>query len=424
MRLRLLLLSTAFILVSCGGGGGGSSSIPSAPNSTPAPTPTPTAQPTISPAASTAQMTFTFSRGSKATSARRKPNFISPSTSSIKITINTVNGNAPPSWVTPNPETVNLVTSGTGQNCTLTQTSETCTISVLAPPGSVTYTFDLYDSTNGSGNKIGSVTQTFSLAQGQSNTLSVGFKGIVSWVSFSAAGTLIAGQPTINASPMPLHVYAYDRDGNQINSNAGAATFNNPISISLSDASGATTLSVGSSPSCPGTATVTMNAPTDSIWICYTGLAISGASLSASEAASGPAGESITGEGSINSSLNAISLGGTTTCNANVGCAPTAPDYGQQTLFLSLGGTAQTFTASETGWSNAPFNQTFDLTLDPTSCGSGASAVVTTSSAPATSWSVSPQNVGICKATLTEHGSSLQQATVWFSVTSALIAGY
>jgi hypothetical protein len=427
MRLRLFFFSTAFVLASCGGGGG-ASSIPSAPASspTPAPTATPTAQPTFSPSASTAKMTFTIPRGKKSATAHRKPNFISPSVSSIKITINSVNGSAPPLWVTPNPDVQNLITSGTGQNCTLTETSETCTITVLAPPGSVNYTFDLYDSTNANGNKIGTKTATFTLAQGQNNTLSVGFQGIVSWVSFSAGGTLIAGQPTIDASPMPLYVSAYDEDDNLINSNAGSTNFDNPISITIGDTSGATSLSVGASPNCPGTSSVTMNAPTDSVWICYTGLATSGVSVSASEAAGGPAGESITGEGSITSFLNTISLGGTTTCDANAGCAQTDPDYGQPTVFFSLPGSAQTFTAGESGWSGAPYNQSFDLSLDANTCGSGASAVVTLSSNPATSWTVTPLNVGICKGTVTEHTSSggLQQTTVWFSVTAAQIQGF
>lgn len=428
MRFRLSALCAGFILASCGGGGGGNPPIPSggaaAPSAPASATPSP--MPTISPATNTATMTIAFSLGKKAAHAKRHPHFISPSSRSLKITINTVNGTAPPAWVSPNPDVQNLITSGAGRNCVAGETSETCTLSVQAPPGSVSYTFDLFDGLNATGSKLGTKTATFTIVQGRTNTLSVGFQGIVSWVAFSAASVTASGSDPGQRSSEQLYVTAYDADDNEINSDAGATNFDNPIALNVNDPSNAVTLSVGSTATCPGNSTVTVNAPTDSVWVCYTGEATWGGSLTAVEADGGPAGENITGNGSINTVLNQIQLAGTTICDTNAGCVATDPNYGQPTLFLTLTGGAQPFSASELGWTQTPYNQQFDLSLDATTCGSGASAAVTASANPATSWTISPLNVGVCKGTITEHSSTggFQTATVWFSVTFAAIQGF
>lgn len=426
MRFRPYALSAAFVLSSCGGGGGGAP-IPGGAAALPvsAPTATPAPSPSASPV-NTATMTITFSRGKKAAHAKRRPNFISPSSASMKITINSVNGTAPPSWVSPNPDVQNLITSGAGQNCTLGETSETCTLNVQAPPGSVNYTFDLYDGLNAGGSKLGTKTATFTLAQGHSNTLSVGFQGIVNWVSVWANDLTASAATPGQSSSEQMYVSAYDADDNQINSIAGATNFDNPIALSISDPSSATTLSVGSSASCPGSSSVTINAPTDLVWVCYTGETTWGANVTASEAPGGPAGESITGSGSVNTILNSIQLTGTTICDTTAGCLSTDPNYNQPTVFLTLTGAAQAFSASELGWTQAPYNQQFDLSLDATTCGSGASAAVTTTASPATSWTITPQTVGVCKGTITEHssGGGFQTATVWFSVTLAVVQGF
>lgn len=445
MRLRLCLLSGAFVLASCGGGGGSSSlpngapaAAPSAtasPRATAAPTTAPTAgptpAPTLAPSANTVKMTLTFSRGSRAAHVRH-PHFISPSSQSIVVTVNSVNGGSPPSWVSPNPVVTNLVTASPNPNCTVAVptmpadgATETCTINVYAPPGSVNYTFSLYDNTNGNGNLLGTKTATFTIAQGQTNTLSVGFQGVVSWVSFSAGSLSPSTDTPGQSSSEPLYVYAYDEDDNQIvGSSLGTTNFNNPIALGVNDPSNAITLSVGSSPSCPGSTSVTVNSPADNVWVCYTGEATWGGSLSAAEADGGPAGESITGEGSVSTSLNSIQLAGTTLCDTTAGCATTDPNYLQQTVFLQYPGTTQSFSASELGWTQSPYNGQFDLSLDATTCGSGQSAIVSVSSGPATAWTITPNATGICQATITEHGNNMQSATVWLSVTSAQVQGF
>lgn len=431
MRLRIFLIGAVMALAACGGGGG-SPSLPSAGSngspagSSPAASATPSPAPSPSGASATAVMTLHFAQTSRAAHGRRKPNFISPGSHSLKVTVNAVNGSAAPSWVSPNPDVVNLVTSGTGQNCTQSETDETCTVTIPAPPGSVNYTFDLFDGSNAAGSKVGTKTATFVLSQGKANSLSVGFQGIVSWVSFSA-GTLAAATGTPGTSTNEqVNVTAYDADDYWINNNAGSTNYDNPIAVSVSDASAATSLSIGSTPSCPGSSSVTLNSPSDKLWLCYTGETTSGIALSASEASGGPASESITGNDSIDTSSNAIQLSGTTLCNASAGCGSGDANYDQQTVFLSLGGPSATFSASELGWTQSPYNQLFDLSLDSSSCGSGQSAVVTTSSSKATSWTISPQATGICKGTIAEHNSSggFQTATVWFSVTSAQVGGY
>lgn len=421
MRFGLYALGAALFLASCGGGGG--AAIPGGAQAPPTATPAPS--PSSSPV-NTATMTFTFALGKKASHAKRRPSFISPSSRSMKVTINSVNGAAPPSWVTPNPDVHNLLTSGVGQNCTRGETSETCTVNVQAPPGSVNYTFDLYDGLNAAGSKLGTKTATFTIGQGHSNTLSVGFQGIVSWASTWANTMTASATAPGQSSSEQIYVTAYDADDNQINSLAGATNFDNPIALSISDRSSATSLSVGASATCPGSSNVTINAPTDQVWVCYTGEATLGVNITAAEASGGPAGENITGSGSVSTGLNAIQLTGTTICSTTAGCLTTDPNYNQPTVFLTLTGAAQALSASELGWTQAPYNRQFDLSLDSTTCGTGTSAAVTTTANPATSWTITPQTVGICKGTITEHssGGGFQTATVWFSVTLAVVQGF
>lgn len=426
MRLRIFVIGAVVTLAACGGGGGSSSLPIGGGAAQPAASAAPSPAPTASAAANTATMTLHIAQTTKAAHARRKPNFISPASQSVEVTVNAVNGSSPPSWVSPNPDIVNLVTSGSGQNCTPSETGETCTVTIPAPPGTVNYTFDLYDGSNAAGSKVGTKTATFVLSQGTTNSLSVGFQGIVNWVDFYAGDVAAATSTPGPSSSEQVQVTAYDADDYWINNNAGSTNYDNPIAVSVSDTSGATSLSVGSTASCPGNSSVTLKSPSDTLWLCYTGETTSNITLSASEASGGPAGESITGSGNIGDSWNAIQLLGTTLCDASAGCSSGDANYDQQTVFLSFDGPSASFSASELGWTQYPYDQVFDLSLDSSSCGSGQTAVVTTSSTKATSWTITPQSDGICKGTITEHNSSggFQTATVWFSVTSAQFGGY
>jgi hypothetical protein len=358
--------------------------------------------------------------------AARTPEYVSPSSKSLRVTVNSVDGAAPPSWVNPNPIVIDFATSGSNSNCTVSSGTETCTIAVPGPPGSVSYTFELFDGAGATGNKVGTITQTFQIAQNQTAPLDVTMSAIAASVSVS--GNALAPSTAIPGigSSERLAIAASDADRNSIDPSAPLA---NPIPLSISDASGATSLSTGASASCPGTASVTLTSLQQPLWLCYSGEATSTVAISSSS-----------GGGTIAVTPSAIALSGTALCTAETGCASTDADYNAPALFFtSTGvGAARTFSASEPGWTQSPYNQQFDLTLDPGTCNAGqmpslrpaiasASAVVSISANPATSWTVTPLAAGICKGTIGEHAAvplSASGTVVWFSVTTGTTSGF
>jgi hypothetical protein len=86
---------------------------------------------------------------------------------------------------------------------------------------------------------------------------------------------------------------------------------------------------------------------------------------------------------------------------------PTDPDYGQYTLPFGQIGSVTTVTIS-------PAYATFATTLDPATCGTGTSAVVTVVQQSATAFTVTSNVAGICKATITSP--SAVSTTLWFTV--------
>jgi hypothetical protein len=82
-------------------------------------------------------------------------------------------------------------------------------------------------------------------------------------------------------------------------------------------------------------------------------------------------------------------------------------NYGAYTVPFGAVGVPQALTFS-------PSYGTYTLTLDPATCGSGASAVVTVAVTGADGFSVTGQGAGLCKATVTSP--SAVTLTMWFVV--------
>ncbi|HEX3465305.1 MAG TPA: hypothetical protein VHS78_14755 [Candidatus Elarobacter sp.] len=113
----------------------------------------------------------------------------------------------------------------------------------------------------------------------------------------------------------------------------------------------------------------------------------------------------------------AIVLTGTTTDDAAHGGQSSDPNYNQPTLFFVLANQTESFTASQTGTSSFVFG------LDPTSCGTGASAIVSFATSDNKTFSVtSSTHDGFCKGFVT--GAEGSGATVWFSNTSAAVTNH
>ena len=153
------------------------------------------------------------------------------------MTINSIDGsttlppNVPRTSVTP-------LSTAAGGNCTVSGGAETCTVSIPAPTGSVNYTFTVIDG-SAQQNALATNTVTFTIAAGSNNpSLSVQLRGIVVTVSVTAPmltpGTAFSG---------PIQVNGFDASGAHI---VGSAPYANAITLTDTDKSGHTSLTVGS----------------------------------------------------------------------------------------------------------------------------------------------------------------------------------
>jgi hypothetical protein len=435
---RSLLAALTLLLAGCGGGGGGSATVP---GGSPVMTPStaPSTAPTTSPSSwkQTAKVTLSWHLpATKASAKARKPQYVSPSSAGLSVTIVSVNGSTTlPSWAAPGSFSFSLSTS---TNCSVSSGIETCAVTVPAPPGTVVYDFAVLDSTAHTLSETPAAGVSETIAQGQSNVLPpINLEAVVASVDLSGFSTLNADVP----DNQTVTITAYDADSNVIYDGGNGITYFNPFTISDPDPTGATEI-IASSASCPsgsgtdpiGTA-LTFSGDTgfgNSFILCYTGLATNPFSLGLMlNGISGtPANAAAT------TTVNDITVSGTTTCNAAANCLSTDPDWTQQTLFFdSTTASAQLFSVSELGWTDNPYDEIITLTLDenatdPGYCGTGGSATVTVNPVGSNGWSVSPQNDGYCEATLTEDlspaydgmfpaHSSNSVSQVWFSVTSS-----
>jgi len=99
------------------------------------------------------------------------------------------------------------------------------------------------------------------------------------------------------------------------------------------------------------------------------------------------------------------------TDDATQGGTASDPNWLQPTLFFVQNAQTRSFGATQPG------NTTFSLSLDPVTCGTGASAVVTFTQPDSHDFNVtSTTHTGICKGTVSGAGASV---TVWFSNTQA-----
>jgi hypothetical protein len=200
------------------------------------------------------------------------------------------------------------------------------------------------------------------------------------------AGTAIASTP--------LTLAVKDASGDTI-----TGTYFNAITIGDSDAS---SLTQGSSLSLNGgsaATSISSTASTDTIAFAYGGLAISPATISASAA-------------------------GATTLNTTF--APTlsaiAPSPSEVDLYTTSGtGSTGSFTASEIGWTTAPYSRNLSLTV-PAACATIAT-VSPSSGANFTATVVASPASGTCTPTLSDGASQSQGITLTYTTSSFSING-
>jgi streptogramin lyase len=250
--------ASALALTACGGGGGGAT----AP--TIAQPVTPTVIHTSSPiSGATAQVVFHIDAPTIATaSTARRPAFVSPSTASVTIALQ---GQATPL------ATVNITPSSPG--CATTSSGTQCSITVAAPVGTDTFVVTTWSGAGGSGSQLSSATTVATVVQNATNTVSMTLGGVV------ASATVLLGTTSVavgTASSIAVNVVAYDAGGNII---IGPGNYTTPITVTDSDASGATSLAIVGQSS--GTS-VSVTAPGTSVTLAYTGGTLQAATITPS----------------------------------------------------------------------------------------------------------------------------------------------
>lgn len=387
LSLVAAVLATASLLAGCGGGGGGSVS--------PTPASPATAAPTVGPQSATAKLVLSFPiAGRTAPTAKgRAPQYVSPNSTKVEVILNTVNGSAPPAGLTTDTTTPLVFAPAAGSNCTVSGGTATCTITVVAPPGTDNYTIE---AENSSSQVLATQTQDITMTVGTNNTPSVTLHGVAALVNFTLP-TLTANTSQSGAT---VTWSALDASGATI---VGSATFYHPITVSDGDLTGQTTLHVNGG---AASTTVTLTKPTDALTIDYTGQADNAFTLTAS-------GTGISGSGSTAPVVFDVTFTGTTLDDAAHGGLSSDVDWSEPTLFFYQTSGSLNVTGAEVGWTNAPYSQQFDLVPGNgtgNTCGTGGS-IATFSAGPATTFTITAHGVGICKVRLEEHGTGYPIAT-------------
>jgi hypothetical protein len=236
------LCFTAFAAAGCGGGGGSTSATP------------PVTPPTSNGSSSTASLLFTIAIPGAVggSSAQRRPRYISAATKSAAIAFGASR------------QTVNC--------------AATCSATLVANPGTQTFTISLYDQPNAAGNLLSTGTTTTTIVAGAQNSISVAFGGVPATLAISLGS---ASTSAGSAAQIPVVVQALDAAGYTI---VGPEPYANPIAVSSDDRSGATALS-----------RATLMAPGDAMTLAYNGAAtLSAVHLSASVPGTGVPAQSAT----------------------------------------------------------------------------------------------------------------------------------
>jgi virginiamycin B lyase len=244
-RFRAFALACGFALAGCGGGGG-NSPVPGAPQGT-------------SGAAFVVRVPARSS--ASAASAMSRPQYISPATQSVAISVSG--------------ESAAVVANLTpaSPNCTPASGSTplTCTVVVTAPVGTDTFTVAMYGRLNGGGPALSKGSVTADVVANQTTPVNVVTGGVVD----SIALTLANPAPALGkAAKIALTVTAKDSAGCVI---VGPGAYTTPIALSDTDAK-YTSLS-----------TTTVTSPGAPVTLNYNGGALVSATISASAAGVPPA---------------------------------------------------------------------------------------------------------------------------------------
>lgn len=228
-----ILLSV--LAAGCGGGGNAARSVAATPRD------------------GSATVRLTIPAASSTSATLRAPRYVSPSTKSLLISVQTVNGQA---TTFPSIPLNVVVPSAACPAPAQVGESEVCTFSVILPVGSVGMTVSTYDQpitgSTPSGNLLSSVSVTQQLS-GNGDPILLTLNGVPASATLSL-GTPIAAVGT--AASIAVTATALDADGNLI---VGPGNYAPPITVAVTDPTGRVTVTQGSIAAPGGSATLAYN---------------------------------------------------------------------------------------------------------------------------------------------------------------------
>ena len=241
LRVLVILTVVPLGLAACAGGGASGNAVPTVASGMP------TTQ--LSSAASTMPVSIVISiPSSTQTSSSRSSAYVSAGTKSVSVSVSASGEASPPATVS---------------NC-----STSCSVNLTAPVGDDLFSVVLYDSINGSGNKLSIAQTTQNVMATQINTVKLALGGVVASLAIASLPSFQAG----TAANATLNVTAKDAAGYTI---IGSDSFVTPITLSTSDTSGAFSVS-----------TQQLATPASTGAIVYSGSGASNASVTAAIAGS------------------------------------------------------------------------------------------------------------------------------------------
>ena len=194
---------SALVLAACGGGGAGTSLAPTIP--------APAATNSVS-GQTLARVVIAIPPKAASTARTRKPEYVSASTQSITVKVDSGT-----------PVAQNLTPGSANCNVPAPLSPLTCTVDVVAAPGSHTFTFTTYDQTSAAGNQLSVNSVTQSLVANQVNLIDVTLAGVPKALQVApiAGAAGISGDQTSGiqyffGAARTIAVAAMDADGNYI----------------------------------------------------------------------------------------------------------------------------------------------------------------------------------------------------------------
>ncbi len=201
--------------------------------------------PTATPPPAQASVTFTLLVPKSTQAVLRRPKYVSSATQSIRLT---VNGGTP----------VVMNVGAGAQGCTTTAQGLQCTVTATAPVGTDTIFVELFGAPNAGGTPLSQGSTTTAVVANGANTIALTLNGVVAKVVIALANST-PQQGT--ASTIPLTVTMLDAAGAAIVGDP----FLNPVTLTDSDTSGATSLN---------RTTITSPADATGLTLSYNGAAI------------------------------------------------------------------------------------------------------------------------------------------------------